>query len=169
MHSLNQQCNAFAAVNAIFFHSCNTPDKVIKALAHMGISISPSSINNAVHSLSRESARNVRQLGQSLRAMLAYDNWLIIKLEHGVQPDDLRCSRRLWETSWLNPSVLYSPTPPRYSYENLLTLHPDPPHPSGLSRSARFTAWLFLDALFRHGPEYFRQFIPLLPTQKLSN
>ncbi|KAH9929412.1 uncharacterized protein B0H18DRAFT_1209856, partial [Fomitopsis serialis] len=188
MHSLNQQCNAFAAVNAIFFHSCNTPDKVIKALAHMGISISPSSINNAVHSLSRESARNVRQLGQSLRAMLAYDNCeltlrtmtptieksgdrlvhltsgLIIKLEHGVQPDDLRCSRRLWETSWLNPSVLYSPTPPpRYSYENLLTLHPDPPHPSGLSRSARFTAWLFLDALFRHGPEYFRQFIPLLP------
>ncbi|KAH9831741.1 uncharacterized protein C8Q71DRAFT_798824 [Rhodofomes roseus] len=74
MRSLNQQCNAFAAVNGIFFHSCNTPDKVVKSLAHMGISTSLSTINNAVHSLTCESADHVRTLGQSLRAMFAYDN-----------------------------------------------------------------------------------------------
>ncbi|KZT00068.1 uncharacterized protein LAESUDRAFT_666920 [Laetiporus sulphureus 93-53] len=52
MHSLSQHCNALAVVNGIFFHACNTPRKVIKALAHMGISISPNAIDNAVRSLS---------------------------------------------------------------------------------------------------------------------
>ncbi|KAH9831740.1 uncharacterized protein C8Q71DRAFT_861429 [Rhodofomes roseus] len=84
-------------------------------------------------------------------------------MEHGVEPNDLRCSRILWERSRLNPSMLYSPNPPRqYSFEHLLTLHPDPAHPLGLNRHACFTVWLFLTALFRHGPQYFRQFIPLL-------
>ena len=187
MHSVNQQCNALAAVNGIFFHSCNTPDKVIKAAAHMGISISPSSINNAVHSLSQESAARLHTLGQSQTAMVAYDNCeltlnrmtptieqsgdrlvhltsgLVMKMAHGVTADDLRCSNFLWERSRVNPKVLYSPTPPRpCSYEDLFTLHPDPPHPSGLNRHGRFTAWLFLNTLFHHGPEYFRQFLPLL-------
>ncbi|KAH9917708.1 uncharacterized protein B0H18DRAFT_938256 [Fomitopsis serialis] len=123
------QCNALAAVNGIFFHSCNAPDKVIKALAHMGITISPSSINNAVRSLSIENAHDIRTLGQSLEAMFAYDNLeltlntmtptieqsgdrlvhltsgLIMKLEHGVTAEDLRCSRLLWQTSRMNPAI----------------------------------------------------------------
>lgn len=192
MHSVNQQCNALAAVNGIFFHACNTPDKVIKAAAHMGISISPSSINNAVHSLSQESTNRLRTLGQSLTAMIAYDNCeltlnrmtptieksgdrlvhltsgLVMKMAHGVTADDLRCSNILWEHSRLNPQVLYSPTPPRpCTYEDLFTLHPEPPHPSGLNRHGRFTAWLFLDTLFRHGPQYFRQFLSLLPDPEI--
>ena len=61
-----------------------------------------------------------------------------------------------------------APLPPHScSYEDLFTLHPEPPHPSHLNRHGRFTAWLFLDTLFRHGPEYFHQFLPLLPDPEL--
>ncbi|EPS92793.1 hypothetical protein FOMPIDRAFT_1080922, partial [Fomitopsis schrenkii] len=70
----NVKIHSLGSVNGIFFHSCNTPDKVIKAVAHMGISISPSTINNAVHSLSQESAIRLHALGQSRTAMIAYDN-----------------------------------------------------------------------------------------------
>ncbi|KZT00083.1 uncharacterized protein LAESUDRAFT_739738 [Laetiporus sulphureus 93-53] len=77
MHSLSQKCNALAAVNGIFLHSCNTPDKVIKALAHMGISISPYTIETAIQSLSRQSAKAIRELGQSLVAAYGYDNFNI--------------------------------------------------------------------------------------------
>ncbi|EED84198.1 predicted protein [Postia placenta Mad-698-R] len=44
------QCNALPAVNGLLLHACNTPDKVIKVLAHTGFSISPSTINQAMSS-----------------------------------------------------------------------------------------------------------------------
>ncbi|OBZ72547.1 hypothetical protein A0H81_07974 [Grifola frondosa] len=37
MQSTNQQCNMLSSVIGIFLHSCNTPEKVVKTLAHMGI------------------------------------------------------------------------------------------------------------------------------------
>jgi len=40
MQGTNQKCNTLKSVFGIFLHSCNTPQKVIDALAHMGISIS---------------------------------------------------------------------------------------------------------------------------------
>lgn len=192
MHSLNQQCNALAAVNGIFLHACNTPDKIVKALAHMGISISPSSINNAIRSLSIESANTVRELGQSREAMYAYDNLevtlntttptfeqstdrlihltsgMIMRMGHGVKASDLRCSDVVWQMSLVNPRVIYSPTPPpQYTFEHLLTLHPEPKHPSGLNRHGRFTSWLFLQALCRHGPPYFHQFLSQIPDPEI--
>ncbi|KAF8220285.1 hypothetical protein L208DRAFT_1334806, partial [Tricholoma matsutake] len=42
MQRCNAKCNAFESVFGIFLHSTNTPEKVIQALAHMGISISSS-------------------------------------------------------------------------------------------------------------------------------
>ena len=67
-------CNAFQSVMGVFLHSCNAPDKLIKILAHMGVSISPSSIHHAVHSLSRESSLRVMDFAQSGLASFAYDN-----------------------------------------------------------------------------------------------
>ena len=40
MQGTNQKCNALESVFGIFLHSCNTPQKVIDMLAHMGITIS---------------------------------------------------------------------------------------------------------------------------------
>ncbi|KZT12090.1 uncharacterized protein LAESUDRAFT_640882, partial [Laetiporus sulphureus 93-53] len=156
MHSQSQKCNALAAVNGLFFHSCNTPDKVIKALAHMGISISPYAIGTAVHSLSRQSAEAIQEIGQSLLAAYSYDNFDInlpmktpriekssetllhltssdiLLLDHGVMKEDLHCSQELWERSPLN-FTLSSMSIPRYDFDNLLKLHPESAHLSNLT------------------------------------
>ncbi|KAH9842506.1 uncharacterized protein C8Q71DRAFT_827213 [Rhodofomes roseus] len=127
MQTINQQCNALGAINGLFFHACVTPDKVIKALAHMGVSISPYTINNAVKSLSRQSVEAISALGESLISAFAYDNFElklhtvtptienpggdlvhltsgdVFQLDHGVTREDLRCSAELWATSPRNP------------------------------------------------------------------
>ncbi|KAJ7272797.1 hypothetical protein C8J57DRAFT_1063511 [Mycena rebaudengoi] len=120
MQSTNKNCNALESVFGIFLHSSNTPYKVIETLAHMGITISPDAIENAVHALSRETYDTLCAMGQTLLAGYAYDNFDInfpglvpivekstdtlthltsgglVFLEHGVKADDLRCSKELW-------------------------------------------------------------------------
>ncbi|KAF8969024.1 hypothetical protein BDZ97DRAFT_1654271 [Flammula alnicola] len=44
MQGRNQKTNALESIIGIFLHSCRTPEKVIDLLAHMGISISVSSL-----------------------------------------------------------------------------------------------------------------------------
>ncbi|KZT63653.1 hypothetical protein DAEQUDRAFT_638358, partial [Daedalea quercina L-15889] len=184
MQTMNQQCNALGAINGIFFHACVTPDKVIKALAHMGISISPYAINTAVKSLSRGSIEAIAALGETLTAVFAFDNFEIklhtvtptidkpsqdlvhltsgdiFALDHGVTADDLRCSRVLWDCSPLNPNR--SEILPTRSFLELLLLHPEAPHMGNLSQRARFNAWKFVHDITHFGPPYFRQFAPLV-------
>jgi hypothetical protein len=74
MQSTNQKCNALELVFGIFLHSCNTLQKVIQALAHMGLSISVGSIHSAVASLSRKAFLTLRAMGQTLLVGYAYDN-----------------------------------------------------------------------------------------------
>ena len=52
MQSLNQKANTLASILGIFLHSCRTPQKVINALARMGLSISRTTIHSAINSLS---------------------------------------------------------------------------------------------------------------------
>ncbi|KAG1825586.1 uncharacterized protein BJ212DRAFT_1294993 [Suillus subaureus] len=59
----------------IFFHSMGVPQKVIDVLAHVGLSISITSIHNAVHLMSKEIAANIKQGIQSLKVSFAYDNF----------------------------------------------------------------------------------------------
>jgi hypothetical protein len=51
LQSINEQCNYLQSVLGIFFHLTSVPEKVIEMLAHAGLSISLSSIHNAVKSL----------------------------------------------------------------------------------------------------------------------
>lgn len=180
MHALNRRCNALAAINSVFFHSCNTPDKVIKALAHTGLSVPPTTINRAVRSLSLENARGFRELGQSLTAAYAYDNFdimlntttptiekgtdnlihmtsaLAFRLQGNVTKEDLRCSHELWQRSPLNPHrVLPLPT---FKFSDIFHIHPETPHASGLSRRGAFNKWKFVHDLVHYGPEYFQRF-----------
>ncbi|EPQ50052.1 hypothetical protein GLOTRDRAFT_51116 [Gloeophyllum trabeum ATCC 11539] len=127
--SSSQKCNMLGSVMGVFLHACNTPSKVIQALAHMGISISVNTVEKAVTSLSKETRSKLRALGQTFLASYAYDNFDInfstssstiekssdtlthltsgdvIKLEHGVTQEDLQCSDILWERSRLNPNA----------------------------------------------------------------
>ncbi|KAG2029734.1 hypothetical protein BDR03DRAFT_987567 [Suillus americanus] len=68
----------------IFFHSTGVPQKVIDVLAHVGLSISVTSIHNAVHLMSKEIAANIKQ---------------------GVNnPEALHCSAALWAADSCNPA-----------------------------------------------------------------
>ncbi|KAG1811373.1 uncharacterized protein BJ212DRAFT_1465633 [Suillus subaureus] len=182
MQSTNQKCNAFESVIGIFLHSCNTPEKVIRALASMGISISVRAINMAIHSLSRETYYTLREMGQSLRVGYAYDNFDIdfkmltptiekaidtlmhmtsgdlIYLEHGVTTKDLQCSTYLWNLSRLNHTILTHLLGPTCGCGDLLQLHAEQPHSSNLSWHQHWNAFKFMTDLVKHDPPYFSRF-----------
>ncbi|KAM6504356.1 hypothetical protein JOM56_001299, partial [Amanita muscaria] len=127
MQSMNQKANNLQGVIGIFLYSCGTPERVVNALARIGISISMNAILLAVKSLSNEACHLLQMLGQTLLAGYAYDNFdvnlktsmpvaenpfetlkhltsgLLIPLEHGVTREDLKCSAELWAKSRLNP------------------------------------------------------------------
>ncbi|KAJ7795392.1 hypothetical protein B0H14DRAFT_3554585 [Mycena olivaceomarginata] len=190
MQSRNKNCNALESVFGIFLHASNTPSKVVETLAHMGISISPDAIHNAVHSLSHETYHTLRAMGQTLLVGYAYDNFDInfpglvpvvekstdtlthmtsgglIFLEHGVKKDDLRCSEELWRKNPLNPAFDTTNAPPPPTMidleRHLDSLHPETPHPSNLTCRERFNSWLFRSDLVKSGPNYFSEFISVL-------
>ena len=47
-------------------------------------------------------------------------------------------------------------------YKDLVHIHPEPGNAPHLTRQHRFRAWVFLNNLCVHGPEYFRQFKSLI-------
>lgn len=179
MHSTNQKCNTLQSIIGIFLRTCNTPEKVMKTVAHMGLSISYRTVHGAVNSLNRKSFVARQELGRTRRTSWAFDNFDVdlkmsvpriersadmlthltsgtfIRLEHGVTVEDLRCSEFLWQKSRLNPTVDASLLPPRRTVADLRRLHPESDHPSGLTHRERYNAWKFRYDLIHHGPEYF--------------
>ncbi|TFK60262.1 hypothetical protein BDN72DRAFT_940552, partial [Pluteus cervinus] len=126
LQSSNERCNYLQSVMGIFFHSTNVPEKAIEAVAHAGLSISPSSINSAVRSLSKDAERRVRDLGQTRLTSHAYDNFdsffnvaettnsrstqlvsatsaTSIPLFGVKDPAVLQCSAELWSKDPRNP------------------------------------------------------------------
>ncbi|KAI0038958.1 hypothetical protein FA95DRAFT_1504832, partial [Auriscalpium vulgare] len=185
MQSMNQQCNALQSVIGIFLHSCNAPEKVIKTLSHLGLSISLTSIHDAIHSLSAKATLDIRALGRSLLAAYAYDNFdidfkttlptadqpldtlvhltsgLLFLLDHGVTLEDLRCSEALWKSARVNDER--STRPPDLDVQKLMMLHPDHEfRRTRLTRRMRYNAWEFRRTLVHHGPQFFRQYESLL-------
>ena len=92
----------------------------------MGVCIGQTTIYDAVNSLSDNAADGIRDLGQTLLAAYAYDNFdvdlkqsvpiieksnqslkhltsgLLFPLQHGATKEDLACSDYLWQRSKLN-------------------------------------------------------------------
>jgi hypothetical protein len=177
--STNQKANSLSSILGIFLHSTHAPEKVIETMAKMGLSISVDAIHDTVRSLSAESSHALQYLGQTLLAAYAYDNFdinlkstvptaekstdtlkhltsgLLFPLQHGVTRDDLKCSYELWRKSRINP---LSDCSIGRTWKDLLSLHQDVSHSSGLSRRDQFNSWKFLHDLCHHGPPYFAQF-----------
>ena len=182
MQSTNQKCNILQSIFGVFLHSCSTPQRVIQSLARMGISISSATILRTIKSLSAETYETLRSMGQSLIVSYTYDNFdidfktgqptveksattlthmtsgMLTYLDHGVRPDDLKCSAALWEKSPLNPKIAVEDLSAPRTYFNFIKLHPEKPHSTGLTRRERFQAWAFLNDLCTHGSNYFAQF-----------
>ena len=198
MITVNQQCNAFAAIIGIFLHGHNAPEKVTQILSRIGISISMAAVHQAIKSLSTQASRAIRKLGQSLTVAWAFDNFdvnlksakptveaaaeaslrhltsgMLFPLPPGTAKDDLRCSDELWSSSRLN-DTLPDNRPglaPQPSFENLLTLFPEyhSIDDIGMTCRDRFNAWKFLHDLVHNGPTYFHQFRPsLMPPEVID-
>ncbi|KAG1768805.1 hypothetical protein EDD22DRAFT_999735 [Suillus occidentalis] len=184
MQSTNRKSNALQSILGIFLQSMHMPQHVVDTLARIGISISTDSIHSAIKSLSVESQNTMRDLGRSLLASYAYDNFdvdlkthvpsaeksneslkhltsgLMFPLQHGVTIDDLKCSEELWAMSNLNIYARDNDLPTRKTWRDLLSIHPQPlatPN-SNLTRRDKFNSWMFLTDLCTHGPEYFHRF-----------
>ena len=153
-----------------------------RAIGTYGLSISTTSINEAISNLSKEAIAETRKIGNSLLTTYAYDN-LDIDLKHStptvensaetlihitsgtlfplhhVTTEDLDCSDELWKISHFNPNARIQDLP-KPTLDQIFEIHPEPdePHSSGLVRRDRFNAWKFLSDLIHHGPEYFRKF-----------
>ncbi|KAF7983979.1 hypothetical protein HWV62_17440 [Athelia sp. TMB] len=186
VQSTNRRCNAMQSVIGMFLQSAGTPETIVELLSRLGVSITMSSINNTVHSLTSESTIELKRIGRTLLAAYAYDNVDIdlkhvmptgdarentlihltsgtfIRLDHGVTSGELACSEYLWRRSKRNPRVLAVDVPPMTDYIKLLDIHPESDHPSGLTRRECFNHWVFLRDLITHGPPYFRQFRRML-------
>ncbi|KAJ7731384.1 hypothetical protein B0H16DRAFT_1665276 [Mycena metata] len=146
MQSTNKNCNALESVFGIFLHASNTPSKVIEALAHMGISISTDAIDNAVHSLSRETRKTLCNMGQTLLVGYAYDNFDINF--PGIVPIVEKSTDTL--THMTSGGLIF------LEHErHLEELHPEAAHPSNLTSRERFNSWLFRSDLVKYGPAYF--------------
>ena len=184
MQSTNQQCNAFQGLVGIFLQSCGAPETVRELLAHMGVSISMTAINQSITNLAKEAENQIRRTGQGLLTSYAFDNLDIdlkhgtptlershdtlvhlttatmICLNHGVKLDDLECGKEVWEKLTNNCDT--GQARPEIPLEELINMYREEPqvmHPSKLySRQQRFRWWKFLHDLIEYGPEYFRQF-----------
>ncbi|CDO69125.1 hypothetical protein BN946_scf185042.g27 [Trametes cinnabarina] len=150
-----------------------------------------SAIDTSIISLSKESHINMEQLGRTLRASHAFDNFdvedkhavptlekgddtllhltsgTLLRLDHGVMNKDLECVEEVWATSPLNPQLSDHTRAVLKAEEvkwwELLKLHPEEPLGSStLTRRERFRQWKFLNDLVHYGPEYFWQFAEAL-------
>jgi hypothetical protein len=85
MQSTNQHANALQSMIAIYLRSTDTSERVMEIMAHMGISVSVSSCNNAISSLSKDMKRQIEAIGQTLTAAYCYDN---INIPYYASPGD---------------------------------------------------------------------------------
>jgi len=128
---------------------------VQELLAHLGVSISTTSINKAVANLLKESRSGIRREGQKFGAMYAYDNLDIdlkqlvptaentqntlvhlttgtmIPLGHQITTGDLDCSDFLWKKHQNNLDAQPKDLP-CITFKQLLELHPETIPPDGL-------------------------------------
>lgn len=182
-HARNKNCNALQSVVGIFLHSSNTPEKVVKVLARMGISVSLTSIHRAIHALKITCLDDIRALGRTLLAAYAFDNFdvkfstgiptidgikellvhltsgTLLRLEH-ITLDHLRFGDHVWQSSPFNRHATnYTEFVPLKTLGLLYGLHAETDHDvqaSGLTRRGQFRAYLFKKTLFSYGPKYFK-------------
>ncbi|KAJ8515414.1 hypothetical protein ONZ45_g7144 [Pleurotus djamor] len=177
LKSSNQKANALQVVMGVFLHACGTPDTVRELLSALGLTISTTSINNAITSLASTSEQRMKEIGKT-PTLFAYDNLdmdfrnslptadrahdsqahlttgTMLPLHH-VTPEDLDCATQMREKC--PPGA--GPSIPAI---DLLRLHEFDEDVDGLLPRDRFNRSKFLSDLVHHGPKYFHQFKPLL-------
>ncbi|KAG1718684.1 hypothetical protein EDB19DRAFT_1649825, partial [Suillus lakei] len=169
LQTSNSRCNLLQGWLGFFMRSVCVPEKVVEVFAHAGLSISLTSIHNAVSSISREISSKIKHKVRTLQAGFAYDNFDIQfkaaqpTLEHrgsfvsvtsatviplyGINDDNadaLRSSAQLWDQDSHNPSL--SVLPVMTEWRSFLQLHKNDAysrqtHPDRLSPRQEAFSW----------------------------
>ncbi|KAG2139339.1 hypothetical protein DEU56DRAFT_944418 [Suillus clintonianus] len=163
MRSTNQRSNTLQSLVGMFLQSTHTPQKVIEMLKRMGVSVSVNAIFTATHSLSAQTHRTLRSLGQSLLATYAYDNFDVDLKTHEHKIENSTESLKHLTSGLMFPlqhctSQEDLRSLPKRGWKDLLSLQPDTPNLSGLTCRDHFNSWKFLTDLITYGPPYFTQF-----------
>jgi len=127
LQSSNAQCNLLQGWLGFFMKSACVPEKVVEVFAHAGLSISLTSIHNAVSSISKEIGSKIKarfeRYKQHLHMTTLISNSKLPTLEnrtsfvsatsatviplYGIDHNNanaLRCSTHLWDRDPRNPS-----------------------------------------------------------------
>src|SRR5688572_14625183 len=83
LQTANQQHNGLQVLIGVFLQSCNAPQAVVDFLSAIGLSIASSSINSAIHSLSKQVKSSIHRAGHALLSIYAFDN-LDLDLKHST-------------------------------------------------------------------------------------
>ncbi|KAF8993895.1 hypothetical protein BDQ17DRAFT_1392515 [Cyathus striatus] len=145
LQSTNERCNYLQSILGIFFHSNAVPERVVETLAHTGLSISLTSIHNAINSLSEKAGKRLEDAVGKLTTAFAYDNFdchfktseptveqrsstfvsatsaTAIPLVGVTDREHLRCSDQLWDKDPLNPSP--TETPVKIDLTDIMKFH----------------------------------------------
>ncbi|KAG2134981.1 hypothetical protein BD769DRAFT_1353025, partial [Suillus cothurnatus] len=178
LQTSNEQCNLLQGWLGFFMKSTCVPEKVVEVFAHAGLSISLTSIHNAVSSISKEISSKIKHEVRTLQAGFAYDNFDIQfkaaqpTLEHrgcfvsatsatviplyGIDNDNvnaLRSSAQLWDCDSRNPSP--SVLPVMTEWKSFLQLHKSDTysrqaHPNRLSPRQEAFSWHIHSILVNH-------------------
>ncbi len=151
-------------------------------LAHAGLSVSVSSINSAIRSLSSEASRKLRDAARTMEMSFAYDNFdmtfkvaeptlhhqstfvsatsaTAIPIYGLVNKEDLRCSARLW--AW-DPNNLYATDPMtinvNLSQQFLRACATIPIQGQKRSQHTQRIAWHVRAILIKQGPPCFSKY-----------
>ncbi|KIL64923.1 hypothetical protein M378DRAFT_58294, partial [Amanita muscaria Koide BX008] len=75
MQSNNERCNQLQTLLGVFFHSISVPERAVELLARAGLSVSVSTINNAISSLSKQASVILKSTVRTMTTAFAYDNF----------------------------------------------------------------------------------------------
>jgi hypothetical protein len=73
-NTASQRSNTFQVVTGVFLHGENTPETVVEFMGAIGLSVSTTSINSAVTSLSGQAAPRIWELAHAVPVLNLYDN-----------------------------------------------------------------------------------------------
>lgn len=171
-NSSNEQFNALQCIIGFFLESKCAPEIVIELLSHMGISVSTQTTRNMVNSLTRSAKGRNKSLPPS---MFIYDNFdMDFKVAQptagksgthasmtsatfapylNIQPEDLRFTKELHETSPFNKDI--PPGDPRIYKPRIRDVMPSrTPSSSGPDALVKCFAWHLRSILVQQEPSF---------------
>jgi hypothetical protein len=182
LHNANQRCNILQSVIGVYIHTANTPEDVVDIMARLGVSISSSSINAAISSLSADATQEILKVAMTGTMMFGWDNFDVqlkplvpriedpqnnmlnmtsgtfIPLREGYNPMDMDCAEEVYRSMWYSSQLKSGPDP--VNYRTLLEIHTEPTRNDSreLTWREQYALFKVLETLVEWGGPFFARY-----------